>query len=388
MEGIEQSLSHLHIAKRSSIKDSTAYILDIDVSKSVEEQNNQTIAILCSDKSIKLYRKETMTCLQEFNAHPAVLSGVRFSNSNHNLLYSACSDATVKLWDARVIGTGAVQVYNGYPSNVFISLDISCNDLVVCAGTEKVEDDSFLVFWDARYSSDTKSKEPLGVYSESHNDDVTQVRFHPTNPSLVASGSTDGLVNVFDINKDNEDDALTSTCNSDSSVNVIGWAGKDYKQVYCLTHDEGFCWWDLAQVDTEEPITLCKVEDMREKVSACPIDYLIGGLYLEKKDSLLLVGGSHSGNINLLNCDFERVTHLKALQGGHSATVRSFCWSVDDDSLLTGGEDAQLLLWKPKVKDSSPKKRDHQKMASSLQQSVRVHNTKSHSSGKKERAEC
>ncbi|XP_063804742.1 WD repeat-containing protein 89 [Pseudophryne corroboree] len=383
MEGLEQQLSNLHIVKRSCIKDSTTYILDIDESKSVDEQNHQTAAVLCSNKSIKLYTKERMVCLREFNAQPGVLSGVRFSHSNNDLLFSACSDATVKLWDARVNGTGAVQVYTGYPSNVFISFDISCNDLVVCAGTEKVEDDSFLVFWDARYSSDSKSKEPLGVYSESHNDDITQVRFHPTNPSLVASGSTDGLVNVFDLNKDNEDDALATTCNSDSSVNVIGWAGKDYKQIYCLTHDEGFIWWDLAQVDTEEPITLSKVEDMREKITACNIEYLIGGLYHEKKDELLLVGGSHTGDINLLSCDSDKVAHVKTLHGGHSATVRSFYWSVDDESLLTGGEDAQLLLWKPTAKDSSPQKRDTMKMSSSLQQGVLVHKTKSYSSKKK-----
>ncbi|KAM3917978.1 WD repeat-containing protein 89 [Leptodactylus fuscus] len=377
MEVLAEQLSHLNIAKRSAMKDSTTYILDIDVSKSAEEQNSQTVAILCSDKTIRLYNKETMTCLQEYNARPGVLSGVRFSHTNSNLVFSACSDGTVKLWDARVSGAGAAQEFTGYPSNVFISFDISCNDLVVCAGTEKVDEDAFLVFWDGRYTPNTESREPLGSYSESHNDDITQVRFHPTNPSLVATGSTDGLVNVFDINENNEDDALTSTCNSDSSVNLIGWAGRDYKQVYCLTHDEGFLWWDLAQVDTEEPITLYKVEDIRENISGCNIDYLIDGFYHERQNTLLLLGGSHSGDISLLNCDLDKVTHLKTLTGGHTATVRSLYWCGRDDSLMTGGEDAQLLLWKPKAKDTSPKKRDSLKMASSVQQRVRVHSTKS-----------
>lgn len=377
MEALEEQLSHLNIAKRSAMKDSTTYVLDIDVWKSAEEQNSQTVAILCSDKTIRLYNKETMTCLQEYNARPGALSGVRFSHTNGNLVLSACSDGTVKLWDARVSGTRAVQEYTGYPSNVFISFDVSCNDLIVCAGTEKVEEDAFLVFWDGRYAPKTESKEPLGAYSESHSDDVTQVRFHPTNPSLVATGSTDGLVNVFDINESNEDDALSSTCNSDSSVNVIGWAGRDYKQVYCLTHDEGFVWWDLAQVDTEEPITLCKVEDMRENISGCNMDYLIDGVYHERQNTLLLLGGSRSGNISVLNCDLGKVTHLKTLTGGHTGTVRSVYWCGGDDTVITGGEDAQLLVWKPKVKDTSPKKRDSMKMASSVQQRVRVRNNKS-----------
>ncbi|XP_068110366.1 WD repeat-containing protein 89 isoform X2 [Hyperolius riggenbachi] len=383
MESLGGQFSRLHIAKRSAMKDSMTYILDIDVSRPVEGQSNQTVAILCSNKSIGLYNKETMTCLQEYNARPGVLSGVRFSHSNSNLLFSACSDATVKLWDVRVSGSEAAQEFNGYPSNVFISFDISCDDLVVCAGTEKIDEDAFLVFWDSRYSPDTHSREPLGVYSESHNDDITQVRFHPTNPSLLASGSTDGLVNVFDISEGNEDDALSSTCNSDSSVGVIGWAGKGYNQVYCLTHNEGFCWWDLAQVDTDEPITLCSIEDVREKIEGCTVDYLTGGLYDDKTDSLFLVAGSHSGTVHLLRCDSDRLIHLKSLQGGHSSTVCSFYWDVDDNFLITGGEDAQLLLWKAEVQDLSHKKADSIKMASSVLQKVRVHNAKSYSPKKK-----
>lgn len=384
MERLEEQFSDLRVAKRSAMKDNRTYILDIGVSNAVvEAPNNQTVAILCSDKSIRLYNKETMTCLQEYNAHPGVLSGIRFSHSNNNLLFSACSDATVKLWDVRASGSEPAQIFNGYPTNVFISFDISCNDLVLCAGTEKIDDDSFLVFWDARYSSEGNSRESLGIYSESHNDDITQVRFHPNKPGLMATGSTDGLVNVFDIAEDNEDDALSSTYNSDSSVSVVGWAGKDYNQIYCLTHDEGFCWWDLAQVDTDEAITLCKVEDMREKVTSCSIDYLIGGLYHDKTDSMFLVAGSHTGDIHLLSCDSDNLTCLKSLQGGHTATVRSFNWCVDDNSLLTGGEDAQLLLWKLKAKGLSPGKRDSMKMTSSVQHRVRVHNSKSYSTKQK-----
>ncbi|KAM8921282.1 WD repeat-containing protein 89 [Pelodytes ibericus] len=378
METLEEQISCLQIAKCSPMEDNMTYILDIDMSQSVEGQSSQSVAILCSNKSIRLYNKETMTFLREYSEHAGILSGVRFSHTNSNLLFSASSDGTVKSWDTRIRGTGTAQTFNGYPSNAFISFDISCNDLVICAGTEQVEEDAFLVFWDARSPSGKfASKDPLGVYSESHNDDVTQIRFHPTNPSMVASGSTDGLVNVFDISKDNEDDALNATCNSDSSVNYVGWAGEDYNQIFCLTHDEGFYWWDLDRLDTEEPITLSKVQDMRAHLTACSMDYLIGGIYHKKGKSLFLVGGSHAGDLNLLNCNSDKVTHLKTLHGGHSATIRSFYWNVEDDSLLTGGEDAQLLLWKSKAKEAQVKK-SPMKMASAVQQRVRVHNTKSY----------
>jgi len=33
------------------------------------------------------------------------------------------------------------------------------------------------------------------AYVDSHNDDVTEVQFHPTDPNGLLSGSTDGLIN-------------------------------------------------------------------------------------------------------------------------------------------------------------------------------------------------
>ncbi|NWR47342.1 WDR89 protein, partial [Regulus satrapa] len=307
------------------------------------------------------------------------LSGARFAHTHDSLVFSACGEGAVRCWDVRAATREPVQLFRGYPSNAFVSFDLGCSDLVVCAGTERVEQDAFLVFWDARGVTDCAgaAKEPLGVYSESHNDDITKVCFHPIQPNLVMSGSTDGLVNVFDINKDNEDDALIATCNSESSVSSLGWSGEEYKQIYCVTHDEGFCWWDTARLDTEEPITLLRVPDVRE--SACAenrsLHYLVGGLYHEKAGKLFLVGGTSTGDIQLISCGTEGLSLVGTLRGGHSAAVRCFCWSPADEALLTGGEDAQLLLWKPGAVERSLAKKASLKISSSVQERVRVHST-------------
>ena len=42
--------------------------------------------------------------------------------------------------------------------------------------------------------------------------------FHPTETDTLSTGSTDGLVCVFDISQPTEDDAITLTLNSESSV--------------------------------------------------------------------------------------------------------------------------------------------------------------------------
>jgi hypothetical protein len=47
--------------------------------------------------------------------------------------------------------------------------DIACNKLFICGGTELIENDAFLLFWDVR------STNLLGGYWESHTDDITQV---------------------------------------------------------------------------------------------------------------------------------------------------------------------------------------------------------------------
>ncbi|NXS51759.1 WDR89 protein, partial [Brachypteracias leptosomus] len=379
LEKVEEQLASLRIAKRSALSEEPAYLLDIDVPKAAQSESSRFVAVSCSNKSIRVYNRETLNFVREYSSPPGVLHGVRFAHASDSLVFSACTDGTVKCWDIRSATQKAAQVFGGYPSNVFISFDINCSDLVVCAGTEKVEKDTFLVFWDARgvTSCASTTREPLGVYSESHNDDITRISFHPVEPNLLVSGSTDGLVNVFDINKDNEDDALISTCNSDSSVSFTGWSGKDYKQVYCMTHDEGFCWWDIAQLDTEEPITLLHVLDVRDAVCVenDPLHYLVGGLYHEKANKLFLIGGTSTGNIHLISCGTGGLSLVGTLSGGHSATVRSFCWNLTDESLLTGGEDAQLLLWKPGAVERSLAKKTSMKIASSVQKRVRVHNS-------------
>ena len=93
---------------------------------------------------------------------------------NHlNGRISCIKDSIFRCWDLRASLTTPSQTYTGYEetNNAFTSFDISCDDKVVCAGTEAKGDDTHIIFWDRRKHS------ALGVYSESHQDDITQVNF-------------------------------------------------------------------------------------------------------------------------------------------------------------------------------------------------------------------
>jgi len=52
-----------------------------------------------------------------------------------------------------------------------------------------------VVFWDVR-----SLKKPIEVLDESHNEDITCVKFHPTDPQQLITCSVDCMVNVFNFN--------------------------------------------------------------------------------------------------------------------------------------------------------------------------------------------
>lgn len=174
------------------------------------------------------------------------------------------------------------------------------------------------------------------------------MRFHPRNKDRLATSSTDGLANVFDLSQSCEDDALVATCNCDSTAGALCWSGADYTQLLCLSHDEGLHLWDLGQLSTEQPLCSFSTSDARG-LAVLPggggVDCLVGGAWLEEAGRLLVLGGQNSGELHLMECDGAGLRLIRSLQGGHSATVRCFQWDGAHQALLTGGEDAQLLLW-------------------------------------------
>lgn len=106
------------------------------------------------------------------------------------------------------------------------SFDISCDDRLVAAGTEHVGGDAFILFWDVRYNSSKSDSinNLLGGYWESLMDDVTSLAFHTSKQNVLASGSTDGIINVFDLTQPSEDLALNHSLNTESSVVRIKFA--------------------------------------------------------------------------------------------------------------------------------------------------------------------
>ncbi|XP_003978680.2 WD repeat-containing protein 89 [Takifugu rubripes] len=374
MDALEEKLKGLSIAQQSCSEERT-YLLD------VAAHPDGLLAASSSDFTIRLHNKSTLDSVGQLKGHSGPLAGVVFSHSSPDLLYSASADGTVRCWDVRRPAIQAAQVFRSDPSHSYCSFDLSCCDTIVCAGTAQVnKEDSFIVFWDVRKQGGGL----LGVYSESHSDDITQVRFHPRDKDRLASGSTDGLVNVFDLSRGTEDEALLSTCNSNSSASAICWCGADYSRLLCLSHDEGLHLWDLRQLDTDEPLTVYSTFDARSLDDVGAVDYLVGGRWLEKAQKLLVVGGKNSGEVHLMECRDKGLSLLRSLVGGHTSTVRCFLWDEAEDSVVTGGEDSQLLLWRTGGGVVTPRKMESRKSQSAVRLKCRPHKKYGDQSKKKE----
>lgn len=82
-------------------------------------------------------------------------------------------------------------------------------------------------------------------YQEVHSDDVTDLSFNPSNPALLLSGSTDGLVNVYDTRVADEDDLTVQTCNVDASIHRAAWLSAT--EVAALSHDERCALYDVSE---------------------------------------------------------------------------------------------------------------------------------------------
>lgn len=345
MESLELSLSSLSLSGQCAPSDHT-YLLDL----SVAPPPGEFVSVACSDFTVRLHDQRTLRLFQTYSGHTNPISTVTFTHRSADSLYSASLDGTVRLWDIRSQENKSAQIFRSDATHSFCGFDLSCSDSLLCAGTEQIDsEDSFLVFWDVR-----KPSALLGVYSESHSDDITQVRFHPTDKDRLASGSADGLVNVFDLRKGAEEEALVGTCNSESSVSALCWL--ELERLLCVSHDEGLRLWDLKSLDTEDELTVYSTKDARSKRNSTgsAVDYLIGGCWLDSAGQAVVVGGSSGGVIHLFSCDKSGLNPVHALTTGHTATVRCFEFDSQSLSLFTGGEDGLLLRWSQGESSSGP----------------------------------
>lgn len=139
----------------------------------------------------------------------------------------------------------------------------------VAAGIENPDDGpgvSPVYVWDTR-----NVQRPLREFVESHTDTMTDLQLHPTLPTLLLSASTDGLINIFDTSKADEEDALYQVINHRSAVARAGFMYPT-TDVYAMGTDETLSFYALQNQEEEKEEPAPKAfGDVREPLGC---DYL------------------------------------------------------------------------------------------------------------------
>lgn len=326
-----------NLLTESAVSLKKSYINKLHATKSLK------LAVSLSDNGIEVYQLNNTSlnkvcCL---SGHEKALTEVVCDRKEDHLIYSAGLDGLVKLWDTRKSGS-CVQEYKDSDEELvrpYECMDISCNGRVLCAGSQLVEDDAYLVFWDNRLTK------PLGGYWNSHTDDITQVKFHKTKAELLATGSLDGLVNIFNVTELTEDDALTYSLNVENSVEKLSWL--DHKQLAVISQSSDLQLWDAASGDLLRSFTRDKVSRSikRSKADDC---YLVD-THSSADDTPVLLAGSYGGDgcrqvlrsVTIADKKLQPSTNFT----DNKQTVRCSWYDKDRDILVTTGEAGLVSVW-------------------------------------------
>ncbi|KAL4806505.1 WD40-repeat-containing domain protein [Aspergillus unguis] len=314
---------------------------------SIVPSSRTEFAAISSDDSLRVFDASRLShaSLVANNTHDGVTS-LRAYDANNQLLITGGRDSKVKIWDLRNGKNAAVVAVE--PSNQAPVLSTAgCAETnSIVAGTELHSHQAIVAFWDVR-----SPNQPRLEYVESHNDDVTELQYHPTRNNILLSGSTDGLVNIYDTTVTDEDEALVQVINH-GSVHHAGFINE--RTIYALSHDETFAIHPATDPDDEsqepEPI---QFGDLRQPLACEYIaqlcigsqgPYIAAGNKIDKRLDLIPLVASPTWRFDEQN--------VWRLPGGHGEeVVRSVYVDEQNQSVFTCGEDGFVRAWRPDAGD-------------------------------------
>ncbi|CAF1647020.1 unnamed protein product [Adineta ricciae] len=360
------------VSVRSSLESNDCYAIDLSLNST-----GNHIAVLTIPSTIQLFDAATLKQLSSLSStsnnfdsadstSSITISAIQYAYVSPHTLLASTNKNLVLLWDTRTPQQETVQLNGCADEHNFLSVTSNSEDLLVAAGTElKGEENVAVAFWDLRAPI---NRQLLGYYTESHSDDIIHVEFDRTNSKKLVSGSTDGLVCLYDVGKSTEEDALEQVYNANGPVAKCGFA--QYNTVYGITASNAFYVWStsddeqqqqtLVQGDTDSDILSKEIplETSSKVIHHLPsthstivdlltdnkINNLLPSAFHETKSSWPLLMCDHMGKINITLVSSEQSEPIiLSLHSPHSETIRAA--TTYQSSLYSCSDDGQLVRW-------------------------------------------
>ncbi|KAM7194511.1 WD40-repeat-containing domain protein [Rhypophila sp. PSN 637] len=305
------------------------------------------LAAAASDQSIRLFDPLRLSQgpIKTLQTNHGNLTSTKAFNPAESIISTTGENGTVSLWDLRLDSAKSqVLRIQGTSEAALLSLACSSQTNTIAAGTELANHQASILIWDLRSPSAPKTQ-----YNEVHSDDVTELNFHPTNPTLLLSGSTDGLVNINDISQTDEDEVVIQAFNH-GSIHHAGFLNES-TEVYALSHDEKFALYDMAE-SAEKGTAIFDTGDIRSVVNCQYVANVVPkvngagavlGVGSQDQELFCLIHLTKIGTSWSLDSDT-----VVGLPGAHgSELVRSFCLFDEQQVVFTSGEDGWIKAWRP-----------------------------------------
>ncbi|MCJ1391859.1 hypothetical protein MMC18_004726 [Xylographa bjoerkii] len=313
----------------------------------------RSLATISSDDSLRVFDPVTLQVDSDHvfeNVHTGVTCLENVSLEAATVL-TAGRDGYARCWDLRS-GKKTLELKDD-KSAPFLSLAVAPGGTAVAAGTELTHSQATVQIWDLRSPQTSVAK-----YIECHNDDVTELSYHPSRASILLSGSTDGLVNIYDTTIADEDDSLIEVLNHESSIHHAGFLTD--KDVYALSHDEQLSIYCLSlpgagESSNVEPDPIV-FGDMRPRLSC---EYIVD-VVASSGDAMIAAGSHSTSTLDLIPLKYTAgwemdMSRTVRFSGAHDdEIVRTVYIDSQSSTIYTGGEDGTINAWRPdEAADSS-----------------------------------
>lgn len=298
--------------KKPSLEPSTVTALRFGLLLSRRKARLKILTLSSSHREVKttrsLYGKLTVLCERRLKGHSTGILGLRFS-SDGQILASASSDQTVKLW--RLDGT-ELTTLKGHSATVW-SVAFSPDNQLIASGS----DDKTIKLWKPDDTGWHKAQ--LLRTLKGHGARVYKVTFSP-NGQIIASASADRTVKLWKL----DGTLLKTLAGHDAAVWGVAFSHQG-NTIASASVDGTIKLWDS---DGNLLRTINSEGDTFTRVAFSP-------------DGQMIVTGGHDNAVKLWKLDGTMLTTLTR----HSSIVWDVDFSPDSKTIASASEDQTVILW-------------------------------------------